>query len=261
MMTNKSKLSIERYVGRSRKNIVVFLLEGTTIKTEIAEIAPGEFPIEAWGSFPLEVPETGFKKDMGGRIPSVFGLRLESTKWDNSRIVSIPRYKKAQKLHPKTVKRMLAPVKKGSFPENIPTVTLAVRTCGCYCDERRAQGVSVLPTWSDGTAVLLELDWCEGAAEDCVNPEWYLKASERLELKDGLHRLRQSCARSPSWEGCSFFLYFNPSFLGDYLLGRGRDIPNRTWQREWKYSEHETMMNGLDQVIDRIWGLSLKCDI
>ncbi|MFC1986336.1 hypothetical protein ACFLWC_05030 [Chloroflexota bacterium] len=112
--------------------------------------------------------------------------------------------------------------------------------------------VSVFAVWTDGASVLLELDWCEGSLEDCVSPEWHLRASSFLKIRDGLDRLRRVCRNSPMWEDCSFYLYVIPSFLGSYLLVRGKSIASKIWQEEWSYPKRAELMDASSQVIATI---------
>ena len=112
--------------------------------------------------------------------------------------------------------------------------------------------VSVFAVHTDGASVLLELDWCEGSLEDCVSPEWHLRASSFLTMKDGLDRFRRVCHNSPMWEDCSFYLYVIPPFLGSYLLSRGKRMTSKIWQEEWSYPKHAELMDASSQVIATI---------
>lgn len=179
-----------------------------------------------------------------------FSSYMSAEEWDKSRIVNLPIYKNTERYQQATLKSIKA---SKDFPYGVPVITLATRYDGCYCDQRRAQAVSVFPVWLDGTSILLELDWCEGPIEDCANPEWHLRASPRFPIKDGLDRLRVSCHNPPMWEDCSFYLYLIPSFLGTYLLGRGEKTSIRIWQREWRYTQHPKMVKALNQIIKTIW--------
>jgi len=222
----------------------------------VAGIVSGEFPIDAWYPIFLEVPDGGSKRHIGGRFPCLPGSSVNRVKWDISRVINLPVYKNTEGYGPETLRRVKA---WSEFPD-VPAVTLANRIGGYYCDERRAQTVSVLPVWADGTPMVLELDWYEGSLEDCCNPEWHLRASPRLPIKDGVDRLKQSCRHPPMWENCFFYLYVIPPFLGSYLLGRGNRTSSKVWQREWTYPEHAEMMDASDQVIADIvkWGIGGK---
>ena len=129
-------------------------------RAEIAEIEPGEFPItDAWHALPLEIPEGGSKHDIRGRSIGLLTSHMSAVEWDKSRIVNLPIYKNTQRCQQEILKSVKITEE---FPYDLPVVTIATRYDGDYCDQRRAQAVSVFCVWIDGTAVLLELDWCEG---------------------------------------------------------------------------------------------------
>lgn len=251
MTQNKNTYFVGRYDGRCHKSFLLFSLGGVIFRTEIAGIEPGEFPVvDAWHVLPLEIPEGGSKRDIRGRFIGSLSSYVSAVEWDKSRIVNLPVYKsmpRRQEEIPKSVK-----VSK-EFPYAVPIVTVATRYDGDYCDQRRAQAVSVFHVWIDGTAVLLELDWCEGPIEDCANPEWHLRGSPRFTIKDGLEKLQESCRNRPMWENCSFYLYVVPPFLGSHLLGRGKKIPSKVWQLEWGYTQHAEMVEALNQIITTVW--------
>ena len=223
--------------------------------TGITDIVPGEFPVDAWRPILLEIPDGGSKKHTGGRFPYLPGSSSNGgVKWDASRIISLPVYKNTEKFDLETLRGVRV---RNDFPDAVPTVTLANRIDGCYCDQRRAQTVSVLPVWADGTSMLLELDWYEGPLEDCSNPEWHMRASPRISLQDGLDRLRRICRIRPVWEDCSFYVYVIPPFLGSNLLGRGNGNSNKVWQKEWRYSNHGDMLSALGKIVTTIMELGI----
>jgi len=229
----------------------LFNLEGVVFGTEMAKTKLGEFPImDTWHPLFLEIPEGGSKGDMRGRFIGSFSSPTSAVEWDKSRIVNLPAYKDTQRCQ----QEMLKSTKVSKEFPNVPVITLAIRYDGCYCEQRRAQAVSVLPVWLDDTSVLLELDWCEGPIEDCSNAEWHLRASTRLPIRDGLDELRKSCRNPPIWENCCFSLYIIPPFLGSHLLGAGKRISSKVWQREWKYTQHGQVMAALNQIMATIWG-------
>ena len=220
-------------------------------RTEIAEIEPGEFPVvDTWHVLPLEIPEGGSKHDIRGRVIGPLSSYMSAVEWDKSRIVNLPIYKNTQRCQQEILKSVKITEE---FPYDLPVVTVATRYDGDYCDQQRAQAVSVFHVWIDGTAVLLELDWCEGSMEDCSNPEWHLRASPLLPIRDGLGRLRKICHNPPMWENCCFYLYVIPPFLGSYLLGRGKRMISNVWQLEWGYTQHAEMMEALNQIIIIVW--------
>ena len=192
---NKTSFFAGRYDVGCRKSFFLFNLGGVIFRTEIAKIEPGEFPImDVWHPLLLEIPKGGSKSDMRGRLIGPFSSSMNPVEWDKSRTVNLPIYKNTERYQQETLKSTKA---SRGFPYGVPVVTLATRYDGCYCDQRRAQAVSVFPVWLDSTSVLLELDWCEGPIEDCANPEWHLRASPRFPIEDGLDRLMVSCRNPP----------------------------------------------------------------
>lgn len=221
----------------------------------VAGIVLGEFPIDTWYPLLLEIPEGGSKACISGRFPGLLSSSVSRVEWDKSRVINLPVYKNKEGYGPETLRRVKASW--NEFPDAVPAVTLANRYDGCYCDQRRAQMVSVFPVWADGTSILLELDWYEGPLENCANPEWHLRASPRLPIKDGVERLRRSCRNPPMWEDCSFYVYVIPAFLGSNLLGSGNGNSSKVWQKEWRYSNHGDMLNALDKIVTTIMELEI----
>lgn len=253
-MRNKVSFFVGRYETENHRNIFLFNLRGVVFRTEIAGIVPGEFPVDAWHPLLLEIPEGGSKACISGRFPGSLGSSVSPVEWDRSRVVNLPMYentKRCRQETPRSVKALK------EFPHTVPIVTIANRYDGYYCEQRRAQAVSVFAVWNDGASVLLELDWCEGSLEDCVSPEWHLRASSLLPIRDGLDRLRRVCRNSPMWEDCSFYLYVIPPFLGSYLLGRSKRIASKIWQEEWRYSQHAELMDASSQIITTILELGI----
>lgn len=246
MTQDKDGFLVSRYEIEGHRSTFLFNLRGVVFRTQIAEIVPGEFLIDTWYPLLLEIPEGGSKKCISGRF---LGPCVSRVEWDESRVVNLPIYENTKRYQREALRSVET---SKDFPYAVPVVIVANRYDGCYCDQRRAQVVSVFPVWADGTSILLELDWYEGPLEDCANPEWHLRASPRLPIKDGVDRLRRSSRNPPMWEGCSFYVYVIPPFLGSYLLGGGKGTSSKVWQREWKYSEHAEMMDASDQVITAI---------
>jgi len=260
-MRNKVSFFVGQCETVDHRNIFLFNLRGVVFRTQVAGIVPGEFPVDSWYPLLLEIPEGGSKACISGRFPGLLvGLPVSPVEWDKSRVVSLPIYENTERCRQKTVRGVMA---SKDLPDTVPIVTIANRYDGYYCDQRRAQVVSVLAVYTGGTSLLLELDWCEGSLEDCVSPEWYLQASSFLTIRDGLDRFKKVCRNSPMWEDCSFYLYVIPPFLGSYLLGRGKRMASKIWQEEWSYAKHSELMDASSQVIDVIveLGNSARKDI
>ena len=221
---------------------------------QVTEIVSGEFPIDARRPIFLEVPDGGSKKHISGMFSFLPGSSVNRVKWDISRVINLPVYKNIEGYDTETPSKVKAGDK---FPDAVPVVTLANRIDGCYCDQRRAQTVSVLPVWADCTSMLLELDWYEGSLEDCSNPEWHIRTSPRVSLQDGVERLRKMCRNRPVWEDCSFYVYVIPASLGSNLLGRSNGNSHKIWQKEWKYSNHGDMLSALGKIVATIMELEI----
>jgi len=216
----------------------------------IADIVPGEFPVDAWYPIPLGIPEGGSMKNIRGRFPGGFSVSpMSPMEQDGCRVVDLPIYQSMESYDLETLRGCDA---WNGVPDTVPVLTLAVRYDGYYCEQRRAQAVSVFPIWANDTSMLLELDWCEGSLEDCITPEWHLRASPRVSLQDGVDKLRGICRNRPMWEECCFCLYVIPTLLGSDLLGQGKANSSKIWQREWKYSKHEEMLDALSRILTTI---------
>ena len=221
---------------------------------DIAEIVPGEFPIDGWHPILLEILDGESKASMGGRFPGLLRPSMNHLKRDGSRVINLPIYENKKGHAPGTLRRVMD---HNDFPDEVPAIIVANRYDGYYCDERRAQSASVFPVWADGTSMLLELDWSEGPLEDCSNPEWHVRTSPRVSIKDGADRLMRVCHNPPMWEACSFYLYVIPPFLGSYILGQSNSNSSKVWQKAWRYSNHAEMLKALDKIITTIVELEI----
>jgi hypothetical protein len=47
-------------------------------------------------------------------------------------------------------------------------------------------------------------------------------------------------------------LYINPISLGTHVLGEGQEHPNKFWSREWKFNQHEMMLDALDRLSETL---------
>ncbi len=237
----------------NRKLPVGNLLRGIT------EIVPGHFPIDSWHPILLEVPDGGSKKHISGRFPNLTGSSANQVRWDSSRVISLPVYTDGAKECEPCPLRNSETLRESA--ESMPCISVAARYDGYYCDQRRAQSVSVLPVWPDGTSMLLDLDWYEGSLEDCSNPEWVIQASPRVLLRDGVDRLRMACRRRPVWEDCLFYVYVIPAFLGTSLLGSGSENPSRVWQKAWKCANHGEILSALGKIVATVMNSEIGMEL
>jgi hypothetical protein len=243
----------ETFESQPGKPVTMIKLGGIVIKTETCETSPCELPIDEWRSIPLEIPSQGFKTHLLGRFPG--GMGNNSLEAD-SEIINVPIYT-GEDIGDTQVFERLGSSDKSNSQTKIPVVTVTTKSCGRHSDGRQIQSVNVLPVWNDGTSMVLELDWSEGdSVEDAVNPEWYVRASPRLPVIDGLQRLKECSKLHPLAEECSYYLYINPSSIGKNVLGEGHEYPSKVWQREWKFSNRMEMIESLVKLSETIAKIS-----
>lgn len=242
--------SIKQFESEPGKIVTLIKLGKIVIRTEMCEMVPGEFPITVWRSFPLEIPSNGFKKYIMGRFPG--GHNINPIK-DESEVINLPVYTGDDICDAIIFEDFSSDPEKMRAIAKIPIVTIATKTCGQYSDGRLIQSLSVLPIWNDGTSMVLELDWSEGnPAEDCINPEWYIQASPRLSVNEGLQKLRECSRPFPIAEKCSHHLYVNPSSLGTHVLGEGKEYSSKIWRHEWKFDECKKMLDAVGRLAQKI---------
>jgi hypothetical protein len=228
------------------------------IKTEWSKTVPGEFPITEWRTFPLEIPSKGFKKHIIGHYAR--GLRADSDQEDPE-VIHLPVYIGEDICDPDVFEKI--PDTETTDPiAKIPVVTVATKACGeCSCSGVRTQSLSVLPVWNDGTSMVLDLEWYEGdPAEGNINPEWYIQASSKLSVKEGLQKLKESSRPSTNAEKCCYCMHINPASLGTHVLGEETQnsctFQSRLWPHKWKFESHEKMLNAIDKLSESLSDLS-----
>jgi hypothetical protein len=247
----QSRISVKQLESKSKRAVTMIKLGKTVIKTEVAETVPGEFPMEEWCTFPLEVPSEGFKQHILGRFPGGFQTRLVEPD-SESEVIHLPVYTGEEISDARAFDAMMAGSGSAWADAKVPVITLAAK----FTQKRSgqsSQALYVLPIWKDSTSLLLELYWSEGnPEEDGLNPEWHIEASKRLPVDQGLAKLRESCSHLPDSADSKYFLYMNPSSLGDHALGEGRECHSKIWPREWSFDRSDKMLNALDQLADII---------
>ncbi|UCE29165.1 MAG: hypothetical protein JSV85_07955 [Candidatus Bathyarchaeota archaeon] len=247
---NESKLLMKQFESEPNKTVTLIKLGNVVIKTECCDVVPGEFPITEWRSFPLEIPSSSFKQYILGRFPGSSEMRLVE---DGSEVINLPVYTGEDVCDARTFEEFSSDPEKMKAMAKVSVVTIAAKTCGQYPDGRQIQSLSVLPVWSDGTSMVLELEWSEGnPAEDAINPEWFIQASQRLPVKEGFKKLKMCSKLSPIVEGCSHYLYINPSLLGTHVLGEGKEHSSEIWRREWKFNKCEKLLTAINRLAKSI---------
>jgi len=131
-----------------------------------------------------------------------------------------------------------------------PLAAIGVSASALMADNRRVETHCVMPIWTDGTAVLVTLNWCEGeAAEGTPNPEWYLNASQGMPLEMAIRRLQESELCPANAESCRYRINVSPWRLGAAILeNSGQELGHKIWQRVWQYSEYEEFQIAIGQL-------------
>jgi len=232
--------NFEKEFGRIKTIIKIGKI---AIKAEWSNIPIGEFPITEWRTFPLEVPSARFKYHILGR----------SLDDGTSEVIHLPMYIGEDICDAKIFEDILEDPIKTKEVAMIPAVTISTKFCGNYSstDGHLTQSVAVLPIWADGTSMVLELDWFEQTEENNNAPEWYIKASGKLSVKEGFGKIKECFKPYPLVNFCHY-LYINPISLGTHVLGEGQEHPNKFWSREWKFNQHEMMSDALDRLSETL---------
>ena len=229
-------------------------------------ICLGEYPIDAWKHYYLEIPKNGHKKDISGRGNNVFGIGMKNTKWDYKRVLPLPKYSNCQQCDDTILEKLKLVIRDWDqiyIPDDIPCIAIAVKCEGFYSDCREAQSVTVLLIWNDGVARIMSLDWFEGPLEDCITPEWYVETTSLLRLEEAFKKI-QNCYSKITWDNTNFSILTIPLCLGRELRGKKVNTSYTPWSSEWKYKDHGVLKNDLNQVLSRIREIflieTLECD-
>ena len=217
----------------------------------IVGVAPGEYPIDGWKPYFLEIPADGLKADIVGRISHAFGVVVPSAIWNRRRIVTLPRYSRDWYLDMAQLATVVRGWSSTTIPDDIPCLAVALRSSWHYGEDRLAQSVAVLMIWNDSVCRLLRLDWSEGPLEDCITPEWCIQGSGLLSLSGALGEM-ESLHRENPGEKASFSLFVLPSCLGKNLRGRRRDAGYSSWKQEWSYVDHRDIRSDLRELLSQI---------
>jgi len=118
------------------------------------------------------------------------------------------------------------------IPEEIPCMTIALKTDGFYTEWREGQSIIVLVIWFDHSCKILELDWYEGAEDDCITPEWYLRSSDLLSLEEALLKLKYLSQNTPKWDNQRYSIFLIPSCIGTDLKIETINRDLNIWRKE-----------------------------
>jgi len=211
----------------------------------------GQYPLDGWRPYPIEVTARPLKSGIAGRGFSAFGIAPGSAPWEPGRAVRLPLYRNCELPGADQLGTLFLHWPEIFLTDDMPCLAVAAKATGRYCEDREAQSVTVLLAWSDGAARLVNLDWAEGPLEDCVTPEWCVQRGELTNLGAALGELLE-VHRRVAWELPRFFLYAIPSCLGSGLGGT-RTRPSYTpWTAEWAYQDYPAMSRGLSLLVSRI---------
>jgi len=211
----------------------------------------GEYPLDGWRPFPIEVTARPVKSGIAGRGFSAFGIAPETAPWEPGRAVRLPLYRDCENPEARELGTLFLRWPEIFLTDDLPCLAVAAKATGRYCEDREAQSVAVLLAWSDGAARLVNLDWAEGPLEDCITPEWCVQRGELTNIDAVLGELAQ-VHRKVTWGSPRYFLYAIPSCLGSGLGGTRTEPAYAPWTAEWAYSDYPAMGRDLELLVSRI---------
>lgn len=223
----------------------------TPDKFSITGTCLGEYPINGWKPYFLEIPKDGHKQDLSGRFNSAMGTGKKDLEWDPKRTVILPEYSHAQNYDIEQLKTVIKHWDDIGIPEDIPCIAIAVKCDGFHSDFREAQLVTVLVVWNDAVARLISLDWFEGPLEDCITPEWYVKTTSLLNLKSAFFKI-EKIYNNISWDNISYSIYTIPMCLGLVLNGKMTKSTYGLWGDEWKFTDFTELNSNLSLLLSEI---------
>ena len=211
----------------------------------------GEYPINGWGTYFLETPKNGHKKDITGRFNSASGIGIEKTKWNRTRTINLPIYSHVQDHDLEKLKIIIKHWYDIGIPDDVPCLAIAIKCSGLDSDYREVQYVAVLTIWNDVVARIISLDWFEGPLEDCITPEWYMETTPLLNLKDAIKRMR-NIYKNTHWNNPSFSIYTIPACLGSCLNGEVSNDSYNLWDKGWGYSDYPKLKSDINVLLSKI---------
>lgn len=256
---NQMQLGSLSLIWGNLRNYIDFSSVSIPTLIALTGTAIGEFPVDDYHPIFLEIPKNEYKLDLSGRSNNRYNSELDKTVWHSKRIISLPIYD----INDDTVGNDSLEILTHSWsrslvPEDIPFITLSVKVKGLYCDEREGQYVLVLLVWPDETARILELDWFEGPVEDCITPEWSIKSSYWLSLKEAITKLKNICSKPTGLHSSRFSIFVNPLCLGSILAGNKHEARWSSWKYEWDYGNHLKFIQDLNQILTTVEGIVIE---
>jgi len=225
---------------------VLLKASDVVIEAEFGELTPCEFPIWTSTPVPVEIPPEGSKRFV---VQPFSGLVAEkAANGELPGIVKFPVYREQGLASAEAFDGL--PVHGGSLIlTKAPLAALATLVSGVV-DGRLVQTHCVLPLWSNGAAVLVRLDWCEGeCGEGSPNPEWHMNASTGLPAALGLAELEAASRLPVEATHCLYQIHITPWLLGAQLLeDKGQATEHRVWQREWQFDDFSAFSDALTRI-------------
>jgi len=211
----------------------------------------GEYPIDAWKPYFIEMPVNGHKKDIMGRSYHAFGIAMDVIKWNHRRIAWLPIYANCDRSSINIFKIIVRNWTEISIPDDIPCIALAVKCRGYYADAQEAQHITVLLVWNDSAAKLISLDWSEGPLEDCSTPEWYLETSKLMNVNACIEILSK-IYKNIRLDDVVYSVFAIPPCICEGIEKTASSTTYRFWENEWVFSDYVSLERGLSSVFSSI---------
>ena len=253
---------VEAKVLRHHGNSTNLLIRAgdLVVQANYSEVAPCAFPVWTGAPVHVEIPLHGVRHHVAG-VASEAAAR-ENAAGTLPNTVKFPVYSYQVSSTVEAFESLPDPsVRSTDPPDRVPReplVAVGVSGSGILDARKRVETHWVLPAWTDGTAVLVTLNWYDGElAEGIPNPEWHLRASNGMPLDMGLRSLQKFAQLSGQLTDRHYCLHFSPWKLGASILdSAGQETPHRIWQRAWRFGEFEEFENALGRVCDVLCGLN-----
>ena len=217
----------------------------------------GEYPIDGWIKYFIEIPKDGKKSDISGRSNNAHSKKDKNVKWNHRRIINLPIYSNIENYDLKQLECIIEQWDKIGIPDDVPCLAIAIKCSGFYSEFREAQYVIVLTVWNDGVARITSLDWFEGPPDDCVTPEWYMKNTPLMNLNDAIEKM-QPKYKNTSWDNSYFSICTIPKCLGFNLKGTKSKEQYPQWDFEWKYANYSNFQSDLELILANVQNLFNK---
>lgn len=220
----------------------------------------GEFPVDAYSPIFLEIAKEHKREDLSGRFNcsgSYAGQAIYTKFWHPVRSIPLPLFENDPDLSMqefrKCYRQLLKDWNNSSIPDNLPCAAVSLKTHGNYCNEREAQRVAVLLIYSNRLARLMNLDFFEGAMDDCISPEWYLSVSKLMPIDIAIQKIAEVSLNQFQWERACSSISIKPNFLGNLLVyGKKIETDERKWGCEWTYLSQSDLIPDFNNLLNEL---------